>query len=84
MDVHEECSVRLRLLTQAIFTADDDQFLTDLSYSVDDFNGVQGGGSTQVDVEDLLCVPDQPVQVHWKYNLKGDTKLGENLKWVRV
>ena len=61
MYIHKECSVRLRFLTETILSADNDQLFTDFPHTVDHLDGVQGCGGAQVNVEDLLCVPDQAV-----------------------
>lgn len=67
--VKEKCGVALRLFAQPVFSRHDDKSLAQITHAFDDSNRVECGRTAQVDMENLLRVPDQAAQVYRQHDL---------------
>ena len=69
MNIEQKSGIGLGFLAQAIFTAHDDEFLAQIADSLDHSDRIEMSRTSQVDVKDLLSVPDQPTQIDRQDNL---------------
>ena len=69
-DVEEKSGVFLCLFGEHVLPLDDHQFLTELPHILHHFERMEVGLGACVNMEDFLCVPNQPAQVNRKSNLR--------------
>lgn len=69
MNVKKQGCVALRLFAKSILPGNNHQLLAEVADPLDDPYRVEGGGGSQVDVEDLLSVPDQAPKVDREHHL---------------
>lgn len=70
MNVEKQSGVVLSFLAEVILSADDNQLLAELLHAFDDTHRIHRRRLPQVDVEDFLRVPYQPVQIHRQDHLR--------------